>query len=116
VSFSLTFSQSLPDFYSHDLFITIAIDAHDHVAVFEALLSCITGSFQLKEAFLEFRAGFGMPLVSLIGYNSTPCMERPERFNQHAENVANPTLSPMILELRNLYLRYGLTCSASKTT
>ncbi|MCO5613632.1 hypothetical protein L7F22_067910 [Adiantum nelumboides] len=103
--FSSDFSQSQPNFHLHDFFLTIAIDAHDHVAVFEALLSCITGSFQLKEAFLEFRAGFGMPLVSFIGYNSTPCMERPERFNQYAENVANPTLSPMILELRNLYLR-----------
>ncbi|PWN31317.1 uncharacterized protein FA14DRAFT_158861 [Meira miltonrushii] len=67
--------------------------------------------FPTKEAFLEFRAGFGMPLVSFIGYNFTPCMERPERLNQYAENVANPTLSPMLLELRNLYLRYGLTCS-----
>ncbi|MCO5590288.1 hypothetical protein L7F22_044257 [Adiantum nelumboides] len=103
--FSSDFSQSQPNFHLHDFFLTIAIDAHDHVAVFEALLSCITGTFQLKEAFLEFRAGFGMPLVSFIGYNSTPCMERPERVNQYAENVANSTLSPMILELRNLYLR-----------
>ncbi|PWN36463.1 uncharacterized protein FA14DRAFT_846 [Meira miltonrushii] len=102
-------------FIAANIFPITSQDAHDHVAVFEALLSCITGSFQLKEAFLEFRAGFGMPLVSFIGYNSTPCMERPERFNQYAENVANPTLSPMILELRNLYLRYGLICSASKT-
>jgi len=104
------FSQTLSDFVASFLnrilrgeTLSLSVPEEAEIKAYNSKLGTAGGTYLVlttnrnDEAFLEFWAGFGIPLFSFIGYNSTICMERPEHFNQHAEIVANPTLSPIHL-------------------
>ena len=81
-------------------------------AIFEALLSCLLGTYRKDKSYLHFRAEIGLPAVSYIGLNSTPCMEQAQLFSPQGELRPNASIAPIACALHNTYLYYGILCQS----